>query len=114
MINFIISSNNHEAVKINKLIDNYMMNYDIEVKYHLFDKCECFKEKIKTVKGPKLYIIDVDTNINDKINMVNYIRKTLDDWNSHIILISEHNEFKYEFVGKKLYIFDIVISLIHY
>ena len=110
MINFIISSNNHEAVKINKLIDNYMMNYDIEVKYHLFDNCECFKEKIKTVKGPKLYIIDVDTNINDKINMVNYIRKTLDDWNSHIILISEHNEFKYEFVGKKLYIFDIVIK----
>ena len=110
MINFIISSSNHDAVKVKKLTLNYMMNYDIEVKYHLLNNYEELKEKVKSIKGLKVYIVDIDNNINEKINMVNYIRKSLDDWNSHIILITEHNELKYEFVGKKLYIFDIVIK----
>ena len=40
MINFIISSSNHDAVKVKKLTLNYMMNYDIEVKYHLLNNYE--------------------------------------------------------------------------
>ncbi len=110
MINFILIEDYDSAVKIKDTISNYMMNYDIEVGYQLLDNCNNIEEKIEYAKGLKVFIINVDKNMNDKIRLVNYIRKDMDDWNSHIILITSHNEFKYEFVGKKLYIFDIIIK----
>ena len=38
MINFIICDDNNMYVeKIKNIVENYMMNFDIECKYHLFE-----------------------------------------------------------------------------
>ena len=60
MINYIISDEYNDAVKTKTIIENYMMNFDIEVKYHLFSINDNFKEKIKSIKGFKVFILKDD------------------------------------------------------
>lgn len=105
MINFIICDDSNSAQDIKKVVDSYMMNYDIETKYYMFTDYEDFKEKIKDISGYKVFILNnnyQEVGIDEAV----YVRKELDDWNSIIILTTCHNEFKYEVSDKRLFIFD--------
>lgn len=109
MINYIISDEYNDAVKTKTIIENYMMNFDIEVRYHLFNISDNFKEKIKEINGFKVYILNDDIK-RIGIEYAEYIRSELDDWNSIIILVTNHNEIRNEFVGKKLFLFDLIVK----
>ena len=109
MINFIISDEYNDAVKTKTIIENYMMNFDIEVRYHLFSIEDNLKEKINRIKGFKVYIIDNYKEFG--IEYAEYIRSELDDWNSIIILVTKHSEIKNEYyIGRKLFLFDCIIK----
>ena len=109
MINYIISDEYNDAVKTKTIIENYMMNFDIEVRYHLFNIKDNFKEKINSIKGFKVYILNDDLK-RLGIELAEYIRSELDDWNSIIILVTKHSETKNEYIGKKLFLFDCIIK----
>ncbi len=111
MINFIINDNYEWSKTIRDIIDSYMMNYDIEVKYYLLNR---IKGKVEHIEGFKVYIINSDSKNDDGIVKAKYIREELDDWNSLIILITKHNELKYEVVGKRLFLFDLISKKNHF
>ena len=110
MINYIISDEYNDAVKTKTIIENYMMNFDIEVKYHLYNINDNFKKEIKIIKGFKVYILNNNSNKGLGIEYAEYIRSELDDWNSIIILVSNHSEIKNEYIGKKLFLFDCIVK----
>ena len=110
MINYIISDEYNDAVKTKTIIENYMMNFDIEVKYHLFNIKDNLKDKIKNIKGFKVYILNNDPTKYFGIDYAEYIRSELDDWNSIIILVSKHSESKDIGIGKKLFLFDYIFK----
>ena len=100
MINFIISSSNYSSrEETRQIIDSYMMNYDIEVKYHLLNK-----EELKQIYGYKVYLIEID---KDSYDLVKYIREELDDWNSIIILLTENQGIE-SVIGTRFFLFDII------
>lgn len=109
MINFIICSSNYNRQnKTKEVIDSYMMNYDIEVKYHLYNNySEDTKKSIKSVNGYKSYILEIDED--NIVNMfVKYLREDLDDWNSLIILTTD-KEIKIEkYYTYRLFLFDLI------
>ena len=111
MINFIINDSSEWSNTIKNIIDKHMMNYDIEVKYHLLKK---IKGKIETIKGFKVYIINCDPKNGEGFKNSEYIRNDLDDWNSIIILLTNHNEMKYEVIGKRLFLFDFICKKNHF
>lgn len=108
MINFIICSSNYDRQRSTKeIIDSYMMNYDIEVKYHLFNNYKKdIQEEIKKINGYKVYLLEVDKN-NTIIELLKYIREELDDWNSIIILTTDNNIVDNIF-GNRLFLFDLI------
>lgn len=110
MINYIISDEYNDAVKTKTIIENYMMNFDIEVKYHLYNINDNLKKEITKIKGFKVYILNNNSNRGLGIEYAEYIRSELDDWNSIIILVSNHSEIKNEYIGKKLFLFDCLIK----
>jgi DNA-binding LytR/AlgR family response regulator len=82
---------------IKTIIDNYMMNNDIEYKYLFINN----NEEIPITKDFKVFILD-------KISIAEYLRNKLDDWNSLIIITTNHNEMKNEVIGKGLFLFDFL------
>lgn len=110
MINFIMCGNPNELVKIKSVIDSHMMNYDIEVKYYLFNNYNLeFKEKIKSIKDFKVYILDNHITNND-LEIAKYIREEIDDWNSLIIVTVNHRELRHEVLEKRLFLFDVIVK----
>ena len=108
MINFIIGSNHNLAVNIKSLIESYMMNFDIEVKYHLFyNYNEIFDQKPPKIIGFKVFIM-IDDELNNGIKATKFIRNILDDWNSIIILVSNNENLNIS--DKRLYIFDCITN----
>ncbi|MBO5376141.1 MAG: LytTR family transcriptional regulator DNA-binding domain-containing protein [Bacilli bacterium] len=110
MINYIICDDNEEfAIKLRKIIENYMMNYDIDDNYHMFmDYGKEFKQKISKIEGYKVYVLDIETKNGSGLDASRYIREELDDWNSVIIMITAHNELKYEAFGNRLFLLDFI------
>lgn len=110
MINYIICDDNQEfAMKLRQITENYMMNYDIDNSYHMFvDYGNDFKNKIKEIDGYKVYILDIETKNGSGLDAARYIREELDDWNSVIIMITAHNELKYEAFGNRLFLLDFI------
>lgn len=94
---------------IKDIIENFMMNNDLDFKVYLYNSIDrIFKEDIKKIKGFNIYILDIEVGDESGIDLSRYIREELDDWNSFIILLTVHNELKYEVLGKRLFIFDFI------
>lgn len=110
MINFIICDDNEMFVtKLKKITENYMMNFDLENKYYMFsDYDRDFKETIKKINGFNVYLLDIETKNGSGLDASRYIREELDDWSSVIILITAHNELKYEALGNRLFLLDFI------
>ena len=106
MINFIISDDSKSSQEVKKIIENYMMNYDIEVKFHLFENYNNFINNIINIQGYKVLILNNNKEIGFK--ECDYLRNKLDDWNSIIIITTNQNELKYEVIDKRLFIFDCI------
>ena len=116
MINFIICDDNEKfAIKLRQLVENYMMNYDIDTKYYMFvDYGNSFYKTINNLEGFNVYILDIETKNGSGLDATRYIREELDDWNSVIILVTAHNELKYEALGNRLFLLDFINKFDNY
>ena len=109
MINFIISSNYNNEKSIKEEISSYMMNYDIEVKYHLLNNnLKDDKEIIKSINGFKVYLLTVESLNDNNLQLTNYIRNIEEDWNSIIIFILKDKTIKNDLLSKRIYLLDII------
>lgn len=110
MISFIICEDEKVlATRYKRVIDNFMMNYDIDYKCRLFEGYnKAWKEFVEKDKSFKIYLLDIKTNEGSGLNAARMIREEYDDWNSMIIIITSFNEYKYEALGKRLMLVDFI------
>ena len=113
MLNFIIcDDNNHFLNENKKIIDKCMMSCDYDYKCYLFqDYNNDFKKILGANIGLKIYLLNVVNKSKLGLDVVSDIREKYDDWNSIIIMITSHNEFKYEALGKGLFLTDFINKL---
>ena len=113
MINFIICEDEkplREETK--KIIVSYMMNHDIDYKIYEFDSYDKkFDQIMKKDIGFKIYLLDIITKNGTGIDAARIIREKYDDWVSVIIMITSHNEYKYEALSSRLFLLDFVNKL---
>ena len=110
MINYIICDDNVSfANKLQTIVESYMMNFDTDVKYYLYkDYGNKFKDEIREIEGFKVFILDIETKDGSGLDASRYIREELDDWSSVIMLITAHNELKYEALSNRLFLLDFI------
>ena len=114
MINVIIRDVYCDAVNIKSIIERHMMNYDEDINYYLFDyENKNFRDNIKNIKGFNVYILSYDLLYENGIECSKYIRNELEDWNSVIILITNHYEMRNELINNRLFIFDLIYKNIY-
>ncbi len=113
MINFIICEDDNSLRKNNKNeIMKFMMNYDIDYKVHEFTGyTKKFEEYVKAENGFNIYLLDIITNEGSGIDAARMIREKYDDWVSVIIIITSHQEYKYEALSSRLYLLDFINKL---
>ena len=113
MINFIIYDDEDYFLQRNKkIIDKNMMSSDYDYKCYLFnDYNEEFKKVIKDNSGLKVYLLDIEGKSKSGLDIVRLIREKYDDWCSIIIMITNHNEFKYDALSNRLYLMDFINKL---
>ena len=113
MINFIICEDEkplREETK--KIIVSYMMNHDIDYKIYEFDSYDKkFDQIMKKDIGFKIYLLDIITKNGTGIDAARIIREKYEDWVSVIIMITSHNEYKYEALSSRLFLLDFVNKL---
>ena len=91
MIDFIIVEDNFAYFSVYKtVVDNIMMNYDIEYNITVYDKFSSNIKRLLKKDNFKVYIISYSKTKNS-LEMINYIREELDDWQSLIIIMNEEN-----------------------
>lgn len=113
MINFIICEDEKKLrISTMKEIDSFMMNYDIDYKIHEFDRYnEAFNDIVKKDIGFKIYLLDIVTEEGSGVDAARVIREQYDDWVSVIIMITSHQEYKYEVLSSRLYLLDFINKL---
>lgn len=110
MINFIICDDNSDFLKREKrIVDSFMMRFDIEYKVHLFNEYNDNFNKLLTEDiGFKIFLLDIQTKTASGLDIARKIREEYDDWVSIIIIVTAFNEFKYEALGNRLYLLDFI------
>ena len=89
-----------------------MMNYDYDYKCYSFDVYNNeFEKIIKSNSNFKIYLLDIEGKNKSGLDIVRLIREKYDDWSSVIIMITSHNEFKYDALGNRLYLMDFINKL---
>ena len=113
MLNFIIYDDEKQFLQKNKkIIDECMMNYDYDYKCYSFDVYNNeFEKIIKSNSNFKIYLLDIEGKNKSGLDIVRLIREKYDDWSSVIIMITSHNEFKYDALGNRLYLMDFINKL---
>ena len=113
MLKFIIYDDEKQFLQKNKkIIDKCMMNYDCDYKCYSFDEYnETFENIIKNNSDLKVYLLDIEGKNKSGLDIVRIIREKYNDWSSIIIMITSHNEFKYDALGNRLYLMDFINKL---
>lgn len=113
MLNFIIYDDEKQFLQKNKkVIDKCMMSYDYDYKCYSFDEYnEKFEKIIQKNLGLKIYLLDIEGKNKSGLDIVRLIREKYDDWSSIIVLITNHNEFKYDALSNRLYLMDFINKL---
>ena len=113
MLNFIIYDDEKQFLQRNKqIIDNCMMNYDYDYKCHSFDEYnDKFESIIKSNNGLKIYLPDIEAKNKSGLDIVRLIREKYNDWSSIIIMITSHEELKYDALSNRLYLMDFINKL---
>ena len=110
MINFIICDDNASFLKKEKrIVDNFMMRYDLEYKTYLYSEYNSSFDNILTKDiGFKIFLLDIQTKNASGLDIARKIREEYDDWVSVIIIVTAFNEFKYEALSNRLYLLDFI------
>lgn len=113
MLNFVLYDDEKHFLQRNKkIIDKCMMNCDYDYKYYLFDEYnDKFEKVIKNNLGLKVFLLDIEGKNKSGLDIVRLIREKYDDWCSVIIMITNHNEFKYDALSNRLYLMDFINKL---
>lgn len=114
MIDFIICDDNKEfTVQLGKKIKGFMSKYkEIECNYHNFyGYGKHFEEVVNSPNTFKVYFLDIETKMGSGLDAARLIREKYEDWNSVIIIVTSHEEFRYEALGNRLYLFDFINKL---
>lgn len=113
MLNFILYDDEKHFLQRNKkIIDKCMMNCDYDYKCYLFDEYnDKFEKVIKNNLGLKVFLLDIEGKNKSGLDIVHLIREKYDDWCSVIIMITNHNEFKYDALSNRLYLMDFINKL---
>ena len=110
MLTFIVVDDKNEIRNQEiKVIDSYMMNFDIKYKIKEYSEYNSdFEKDVKKVTGQKIYLLDIMTDNGSGIDATRMIREEYNDWQSTIIIITAYPEYKYEALGARLYILDFI------
>ena len=113
MINFVICEDEKTLRENNKKeIVKFMMNYDIDYKIHEYSGyTREFNDYASKDDGFKIYLLDIIMKEGSGIDASRMIREKYDDWNSIIIIITSHQEYKYEALSSRLYLLDFINKL---
>lgn len=113
MIDFIICEDEQIlADKYIKEIDKFMMNYDIDYNCHSFSEYDkAWKTLAKKDLNFKIYLLDIVTEKGSGLDAARLIREEYDDWNSMIIIITSHPQYKYAALSKRLMLVDFINKL---
>ena len=113
MINFIICEDNRSFSSIMQTtIDKFMMNYEIDYKIEHFNGYnKGFRKIVKEEAGFKVYFLDLVTDEGSGLDAARMIREEYDDWVSIIIIVTSHEEYRYEALSTRLALFDFVNKL---
>ncbi len=113
MINFIICEDEKTLRESTKnTIFSYMMNHDIDYKIYEFEGYDKnFEDMVKKDIGFKIYFLDIVTKCGSGVDAARIIREKYDDWVSAIIMITSHQEYKYEALSSRLFLLDFVNKL---
>lgn len=114
MIEFIICDDNKEfnlllQKKIAKFMDKHK---EIECTFHNFTGYgKEFEKVVKEQITFKVYFLDIETKQGSGLDAARVIREKYDDWNSIIIIVTGHEELRYEALSNRLYLFDFINKL---
>lgn len=110
MLNFIVCEDEPEfARKMKKVIENYMMNFDMDYKYYGLDGYDRrFEKLVKDDIGFKIFFLDIKTNLGSGLDAARKIREEYDDWISIIVIVTAFSEYRYEALGNRLYLLDFI------
>lgn len=113
LINFVVCDDNKSFSKIMKnTIDNYMLNNEQEYKVFHFDGYDSnFEEFVRKDIGFKIYFLDIKTKKGSGLDAARIIREKYDDWVSIIIVVTSHEEYRYQSFENRLYLLDFVNKL---
>lgn len=114
MIEFIICDDNKDFNQLlRKKIINIMSKYkEIECIFHSFSGYgKEFENVVKNVISFKVYFLDIETKQGSGLDAARIIREKYEDWNSIIIIVTGHEELKYEALSNRLYLFDFINKL---
>ena len=110
MLNFIVCEDEIEfSKKMKRLIENYMMNFDMEYKIHSFTSYDKkFEKTVKDDIGFKIFFLDIKTKNGSGLDAARMIREEYDDWTSIIVIVTAFGEYRYEALGNRLYLLDFI------
>ena len=113
MLNFVICDDNRNFSKMMKTeIENFMMNYDQKYKiFHFEGYDDSFEEFVKKEMEFKIYFLDIKTKCKSGLDAARIIREKYDDWVSIIVVVTSHEEYRYEALGNRLYLMDFINKL---
>ena len=114
MIDFIICDDNKEfTIMLRKKILDFMKEHkEIEYDLHSFyGYGKSFEDVVQSPSTFKVYFLDIETKKGSGLDAARLIREKYDDWNSIIIIVTTHEEFRYKALGDRLYLFDFLNKL---
>lgn len=113
MINFIVCDDKRDFGKyVKKVITNFMMNYEEDYQLYYFSGYnDSFHELVKKDIGFRVYILDIMTDEGSGIDAAREIREKYDDWSSIIIIVTSHEEYRFEALSNRLYLMDFINKL---
>ena len=109
MINFIICEDEEMLRNSTK---QTIVSHDIDYKIYEFENYDKkFESLVKKDIGFKIYLLDIVTKCGSGVDAARIIREKYDDWVSVIIMITSHQEYKYEALSSRLFLLDFVNKL---
>lgn len=112
MIYFVICEKNKEDINIYKNeINKVMINHDIDYKFQIFnDYTEKWYKFSKEEKSFKIYLLSLNHQTQSEFNIPKYIRESLDDWQSMIIVLSNNQKSQLKLLNNRWMIIDFILK----
>lgn len=110
MVNFIVVDSSKQRRKlVCSMIVKCMMSNQNDFKINEFSDCkDSLISHIKENENTSIYIICSNLPSKTGIDVVRYIRNSMNDWNSPIIIIADDDTLYYEILNQKLQLLDYI------